>query len=124
MSTLSISPAFELGRVRKTATKQGASRRTAVRLTRRGRVVAVLAFLALALAVMTTMSGWATASLSGGDTEPVRVVTVQPGETLYGIAGEVAEEGQIREMVHQIQRLNSLPGAGIEEGQKLAIPAG
>lgn len=117
MSTLSISPAIDM-RIRKPQS------RGAVRLTRRGRVVAVLAFLALAFAVMTTMSGWATASLSGGDTEPVRVVTVQPGDTLYGIADEVAEDGEIREMVHRIQRLNSLPGASIEEGQKLAIPAG
>jgi predicted Zn-dependent protease len=117
MSTLSISPAIDM-RVRKPQTKGS------LRLTRRGRVVAVLAFLALAFAVMTTMSGWASASLSGGDTEPVRVVTVQPGDTLYGIAGEVAEDGEVREMVHRIQRLNSLPGASIEEGQKLAIPAG
>ena len=89
MSTLSISPAIDMSRVRK------ARSRSAVRLTRRGRVVAVLAFLAVAFAVMTTMSGWATASLSGGTPEPVRVVTVQPGDTLYGIAGDVAKDGPV-----------------------------
>lgn len=122
MSTLSISPAFELGRAadrRVRATHAGA-----VRLTRRGRVVAVLAFLALALGVMLAMSGWATATLEGGAPEPVRVIEVHPGDTLYGIAGDLAEPGQVRAMVHRIQELNSLPGSTISEGQTLAVPAG
>ena len=73
---------------------------------------------------MLTMGGWATATLTGGNPEPVRVVEVQPGDTLYGIAGELAEPGEIRAMVHRIQELNSLPGGQIEEGQKLAVPHG
>ena len=97
---------------------------TAVRLTRRGRTVLVLAFLGLALALMIPFGGWATASLTGGSPEPVRVVEVQPGDTLYGIAGDLAQPGQIRAMVHRIQELNSLPGGQIVEGQKLAIPQG
>ena len=100
------------------------SARTAVRLTRRGRLVLMLAFLGLAVALMIPMSGWATASLTGGTPEPVRVVEVAPGDTLYGIASEIAEPGQIRAMVHRIQELNSLPGGQIEEGQKLAVPRG
>jgi len=95
-----------------------------VRLTRRGRLVIVLAFLGLALALMVPLSGWATASLTGGSPEPVRVVVVQPGDTLYGIAGDLAKPGQIRDMVHRIQELNSLPGGQITEGQKLAVPRG
>lgn len=95
-----------------------------VRLTRRGRIVLVLGFLAIALALMIPFGGWATASLTGGTPEPVRVVEVQPGDTLYGIAGELAEPGHIREMVHRIQELNSLPGGLITEGQKLAVPRG
>ncbi len=118
MSTLSISPAFEPS---PTAER---IRRSDVRLTRRGRVVAVLVFLVLALALMLTMSGWATASLDAGTPAPVRVVQVQPGDTLYGIAAELAEPGKIRETVHRIQELNSLPGAAISEGQKLAVPVG
>jgi LysM domain len=95
-----------------------------VRLTRRGRVTLVLTFLALALALMVPFGGWATATLTGGAPEPVRIVEVQPGDTLYGIAGDLAEPGQIREMVHRIQSLNSLPGGQITEGQKLAVPRG
>ena len=98
--------------------------RRAVRLTRRGRVVLVLAFVAVVLALMTAFGGWATATLSGGSPEPVRVIEVAPGETLYGIAAELAQPGEIRAMVHRIQELNSLPGGQITEGQKLAIPRG
>ncbi len=96
----------------------------AVRLTRRGRLVAVVVFLAVALAVMTAMGGWATATLEGGTSEPVRVIEVAPGETLYDIAADLAAPGEIREMVHRIQELNSLPGAQISEGQQLAVPRG
>jgi predicted Zn-dependent protease len=111
MSTLSISPAFDFSR-----------RPTTVRLTQRGRLVFVLAFLAAAFVVMVAFGGWATASHDAGTPEPVRVVEVQPGDTLYGIAGEVAEPGHVRDMVLHIQQLNSLSGAGLEVGQKLAIP--
>jgi predicted Zn-dependent protease len=111
MSTLSISPAFDFSR-----------RPTTVRLTQRGRVVFVLAFLAAAFVVMVAFGGWATASHDAGTPEPVRVVEVQPGDTLYGIAGEVAEPGHVRDMVLHIQQLNSLSGGGLEVGQKLAIP--
>ncbi len=98
--------------------------RRAVRITRRGRVVLVLAFAGIALALMTAFGGWATASLTGGTPEPVRVIEVAPGQTLYGIAADLAQPGEIRAMVHRIQELNSLPGGQISEGQKLAIPRG
>ncbi|MCW2808415.1 MAG: Peptidoglycan-binding LysM [Marmoricola sp.] len=95
-----------------------------VRLTRRGRLVAVLSFLGIALAVMTAMGGWATATLDAGTPTPVRVIQVGPGDTLYGIAADLAEPGEIRSMVLRIQELNSLPDAQIAEGQKLAVPRG
>jgi hypothetical protein len=115
-------PRSGASRVR-TAVPQPA-RRTAVKLTRRGRLVLVLAFLAIAVALMIPLGGWATASLTGGSPEPVRVVEVGPGDTLYGIAADLAEPGEIRAMVHRIQELNSLPGGQIAEGQKLAVPRG
>jgi hypothetical protein len=101
-----------------------APRRQRVRLTRRGRAVLVLAFLALALGAMTLMGGFAIATQTDGPAEEVRIVEVQPGDTLYDIAGDAAEPGEVREMVHRIQELNSLPGSSISEGQKLAVPRG
>ena len=120
MSTLSISPAFAFTTESR---RPRVARGTTVRLTQRGRVVFVLAFLATAFAVMVAFGGWATATHDAGTPEPVRVVEVQPGDTLYGIAGEVAEPGKVREMVYKIQQLNSLSDAGLQVGQKLAIPA-
>ena len=95
-----------------------------VRLTRRGRIVLVLGFLTVALALMVPFGGGVAATLTGGTPEPVRIVEVHPGDTLYGIAGDLAEPGHVRDMVHRIQELNSLPGGQIEEGQKLAVPRG
>ena len=120
MSTLSISPAFTAGRARTPRLARG----TTVRLTQRGRVVLVLTFLLAALVVSVALGGWATATREAGTPEPVRVVEVQPGDTLYGIAGRLAEPGEVREMVLHIQQLNSLSGGGLQVGQKLAIPAG
>ncbi|GAB3992109.1 hypothetical protein GCM10028771_14100 [Nocardioides marmoraquaticus] len=98
-----------------------------VRLTRRGRAVLTLTFLGVLLALMLTVGGsWATATLTdgGGTTEPVGVVEVQTGDTLYDIAASVAAPGEVREMVLRIQELNSLPGAEISVGQRLAVPRG
>ena len=110
MSTLSISPAFR------------PKTRPQLRLTRRGRVLLVLAFLLAAMVAMVVSGGFASAGREAGTPEPVRVVQVQPGDTLYGIAGQVAEPGHVRDMVLHIQQLNSLSGATLEVGQKLAIP--
>ncbi len=118
MSTLSISPAFVSG----SAPLPRLTRNSTVKLTQRGRVVLVLAFLAAALIVMMTLSSWATATREGGTQQPYRTIEVQPGDTLYGIASGLAAPGHIRDVVHQIQELNSLPGAGLVVGQKLAIP--
>jgi predicted Zn-dependent protease len=116
MSTLSISPAFVSGVERRPV---GAS---TLRLTQRGRVVVVLAALVAALVVMISLSGWATASHDSGTPQQVRTIEVQPGDTLFGIAGSIAKPGKVRDMVHEIEQLNSLPGATIAVGQKLAVP--
>ncbi|MET3962784.1 Tfp pilus assembly protein FimV [Marmoricola sp. OAE513] len=118
MSTLTISPAFVPG----AAQTPRLTRNSTVRLTRRGRIVVLLAALAAAVVVMVSLSGWATASLDSGTQEPVRTVEVQPGDTLYAIAGEIAGPGEVRDMVHRIKELNSLSGSGLTVGQKLAVP--
>ena len=116
MSTMSISPAFF------TATRRPSVR--AVRLTRRGRMVVVLGFLLAALVATTLTGGFAFAGREAGTPEPVQVVQVQPGDTLYGIAGELARPGHVRDMVHRIQQLNSLSGSALQVGDTLAVPQG
>jgi hypothetical protein len=116
MSTLSISPAFFPATRRPTA--------RAVRLTRRGRLVLVAVFLLAALVATTLSGGFAFAGREAGTPEPVQVVQVQPGDTLYGIAGELARPGHVRDMVHRIQQLNSLSGSSLQVGDTLAVPQG
>lgn len=93
-----------------------------VRLTRRGRTVFLMAFLAVVAMVMVALGGLAAATHDAGTPEPVRVVEVGPGDTLYALAGSVAKPGQVREMVAHIEQLNSLTGPELQVGQRIAIP--
>lgn len=97
-------------------------RRSQVRLTRRGRVVFTLLFLAL---VMLTVVGFAARSAAtdeAGRPEQTRTVEVQRGDTLWEIASTVAGPGDVREMVYRIEQLNALPDAAVYEGQELEVP--
>ncbi|MGI9156542.1 MAG: LysM peptidoglycan-binding domain-containing protein [Marmoricola sp.] len=126
MSTLSMSPAFRptqrSARTTPSPPAPSSTGRPVARLTRRGRVVLVLAFLALALSVMTAFGALATATHESGTPEQVRVLQVGPGDTLYDIAGRVARPGHVREMVHHIAELNSLSGTSLQVGQRIAVP--
>lgn len=116
MSTLAINPGFARGRTRRPA------RGTSVRLTRRGQVVAVLVFLGLLMAVLTVYGSHSAATGEAGTPVPTRTVEVGEGDTLWAIASETAEPGQVREMVHQIQELNALPSSALRVGQEIAVP--
>jgi LysM repeat protein len=119
MSTLAISPGFT-----RTHTRSRRRPASAVRLTRRGQVVTVLLLLGLLLAVLTVFGSHSAATGEAGTPVATRTVEVGEGDTLWGIASEVAEPGQVRDMVHQIQELNALPGAGLRVGQEIAVPVG
>ena len=96
-------------------------RPVSVRLTARGRAVvtALLAVLAVAVLLLTT-------SVSGAGTSttpmPVRHVTVEPGQTLWEIAGDVAPDADRRDTVAAIVELNALPGSSVQAGQQIAVP--
>jgi len=53
---------------------------------------------------------------------PTRTVVVHEGDTLWGIASQVAGPGQVRDMVYRIEELNSLPGPELAVGQEIAVP--
>lgn len=93
-----------------------------VRLTRRGRVVVTLFLLALVLAAAVLLGGTSVATGDAGADVPTRTIVVGEGDTLWEIAGEVSETGDVREMVHRIEKLNALPGPALEVGQELAVP--
>ena len=113
MSTLSLSPAFSSSAVRP---------RSAVRLTRRGRLVVFVAALLFVMATAFLLAGGAVGTDEAGAPVPTEVVQVAPGETLWGIASDLATDGQVRDMMSQIERLNALDSAGLTAGQKLRVP--
>ena len=137
MSTLAVTPGLSVPRRRAVpartvaaaapASADGARRSIGdapVRLTRRGRLVLTLLFLVTATVVLTVFGATSAATGEAGEPVPTRSVVVQPGDTLWGIAAEVAEPGQVREVVHRIQELNAMSGSGVAIGQELAVPLG
>ena len=95
-----------------------------LRLTRRGRLVVTLLLTALVLVAFLASGGASVATRQPGDPAPMRTIEVQRGDSLWAIAAEVAEPGEIRDMVYTIEKLNSLPDATLTEGQLLAVPVG
>ncbi|HET8969479.1 MAG TPA: LysM domain-containing protein [Candidatus Nanopelagicales bacterium] len=107
----------------------GAGARPVVRLTRRGKRLLRTAVAALALlvtvVVLAISSGAVSAAGSGAAAPATRQVVVQPGQTLWGIAGEAMPTVNSREAAQRIAALNGLaPGAEIVPGQPLLLPAG
>ncbi|QSR32685.1 hypothetical protein CFI00_19730 [Nocardioides sp. S5] len=112
MSTLSLAPSFTTP----------APVRSTVRLTRRGRLVVFVTALFLVLAVAFMLAGGAVGTGSAGERAPTEIVQVAPGDTLWGIASEVATDGDVRSMMTEIERLNALESASLAAGQKLRVP--
>lgn len=112
MSTLSLAPSFTTP----------APVRSTVRLTRRGRLVVFVTSLFLVLAVAFMLAGGAVGTGSAGESAPTEIVQVAPGDTLWGIASEVATDGDVRSMMTEIERLNALESTSLSAGQKLRVP--
>lgn len=92
-----------------------------LRLTVRGRRV-----LATLLVVAAGVVGSVLGAVVSSDATPAEVetITVPAGETLWGIASQVAEPGaDVRDVVAQIARLNDLEGSTIVAGSELVVPA-
>lgn len=95
-----------------------------LRLTRRGRAVVFTLSLLVVLAVALFVAGGASvATGQAGQDVPTQVVTVLPGETLWGIASDLAEDGgDVRAVMAEIERLNALTDASLDAGQRLRVP--
>jgi Tfp pilus assembly protein FimV len=99
--------------------------RPTVRLTRRGRLVVVVAALlvAFAVGVFVTAAG-SVATQRPGTPEPTKIVQVSSGDTLWDIASPLADDGDVRAVMEQIKQLNALDSADLQAGQRLVVPAG
>lgn len=95
----------------------------ALRLTRRGRLVVFAATLIAVLGFGLVVSSAVVATSDSGEPPATEVVVVQPGETLWQIAGDIHPGGDIRDTVDDIMRLNALDSpAGLQMGTELHLP--
>ena len=93
-----------------------------LRLTRRGRVVLVLALAGLLLAAF-SLGRSDTQAATEATTRPVLApTTVHSGETLWQVAQRIAPSSDPRAVVAQLKDLNDLRGA-VQAGQQLLLPA-
>ncbi|MEZ5095612.1 MAG: LysM peptidoglycan-binding domain-containing protein [Nocardioides sp.] len=94
-----------------------------VRLTRRGRAVVLLG-------VSCSCSRWPSSPARAPRPPTCRVRPSRPGwsrwlrATRWGIASELATDGDVRAMVDTIERLNALDSAMLQAGQELRVPVG
>lgn len=124
MSTATLTrptrPVARPTRVERSAAQAPVSR---VRLTRRGRVLVVLALAAVLLAVLTFgMSAASQADSEAPVPAAIGVTTVQSGETLWGVARRIAPDADVRQLVAQIRELNDMGSSTLLAGQQLLLP--
>ena len=100
-------------------------------LTRRGRLARTLLVLSLSVVLgagfaMNAGAGDAlSAAKINGSSDSVKsyvVVTVASGETLWSLASQMADGGDVQALVADIASANSLKGVDVTAGQKLRIP--
>jgi nucleoid-associated protein YgaU len=96
-----------------------APRPSTLRLTRRGRLVVLGISLAAALGVGFVA---ATGSLANDQPEPTRVVTVQPGQTLWDLAASASHGGDVRATMSHLEAINHLDSTTLQVGQTLRVP--
>lgn len=94
-------------------------RPSSVRLTRRGRLVVFGAAFAAVLGLGFVA---ATGSLASDQPEPTRVITVQPGQTLWDLAAAASHGGDVRATMSHLETLNHLDSTTLEVGQELRVP--
>src|SRR5262245_7503714 len=118
MSTMTIAP-----QALPRPTRARPQARQEVRLTRRGRLVVFLGALTVVLLLGVFWGAGSVASERPGRAEPTEIVMVGPGETLWDIAAQVADDGDTGAMVERIQRMNALDSGMLTAGQKIRVPA-
>jgi LysM repeat protein len=98
----------------------------AVRLTRRGRVVAA-GVSALAIGALSITLATAAQAAHAGQAAPGRYaakVEVRPGQSLWSLAESYDPGADPRLVVQQIQQLNSMAGDQVQPGEVLWVPRG
>lgn len=95
-----------------------------LRITPRGR--AVLAAVIAAPLIAAAWFGLGAPAAQAGDvpaTVTYTYASVEPGQSLWQLAEQLAPQADPREVVSAIMSLNNLASADVQPGQELAIPA-
>jgi hypothetical protein len=131
MSTMTVAAGPGFGRSGGAARPGGAQQRLAaqsgIRLTRRGRLLLTLVVGALVAVVAVLALGSPSAGAGAGAGQPLAAtsyerVTVEPGQTLWALANEIAPSEDPREVVAQIMDLNAMSSSNVQAGEVLLIP--
>lgn len=93
-----------------------------LRLTKRGRVVLFFVAIAAVLLMGVTFGGSTAATDRAGAPVASQTINVKAGQTLWEIAVAANPNGDIRQTVDDIMKLNSLPAAGLQMGREIAVP--
>ncbi len=99
-----------------------------LRLTRRGKIVLIGIPLMLLAALLLSLAGFFNSPAKASDSPedltvtPTVMVTVQPGQSLWAIAGAVAPDRDARDVVADVVQLNNLSGGAVVPGQQLHVP--
>ena len=102
-----------------------AARAPRLRLTQRGRgvlLVIVATPFVIAALFFALNGGRASAALESPNTS-LQYINVDAGESLWGVAQEIAPNADPRDVIQQIIELNQLNSADVFAGVRLAIPA-
>lgn len=109
-----------------TDTRMPAAPAAQLRLTRRGRLVVLIGALISIVLLGVFVGAGSVATQDPGTPVPTTTVVVGDGESLWSISSQIAAEteGDVREVMFEIERLNALESAYLYAGQRLRVPTG
>jgi hypothetical protein len=120
--------ALSLGSASLDSASPGGAPDVALRLTRRGRVVAAAVAALLVTMVSLLAAGAAQATNHalplGAARQNLVQVVVRPGQSLWSVAERVDPDQDTRAVIQQIVDLNALSGDVVFAGQQLWVPRG
>jgi LysM repeat protein len=96
-----------------------------LRITARGRKVLAAAIAVPAVTVLTAialLSGGAAIATGDAGAADFDYLTVQAGQSLWGIAESIAPQADPRDVIAEIMSLNQLRESSVQPGQRIAIP--
>lgn len=95
-----------------------------LRITSRGRAVLV-GIVAVPTAIVAIMLGIGAPGAVATDavvTGSLTYVTIEPGQSLWQVAEQIAPQADPRDVVNDLLSLNGLSSADVQPGQELAVP--